>query len=228
MSTATAVLSWTPALRSSFDDAKSALVASVQLAHPDSDDDSALSLTTDASDIAVGAVLSQGRDSNSPPLGFFSKKLSEAEKKYSAFDKELLALYLAIRHFRHHLEGRSFTVWTDHKPLCGALRSSTDRSPRQTRHLSFVAEFTTDIQHVPGAANVVADCLRYLHLHAPPRPAVLLPTTTWSCLPVLPSSPDRRLSPVSCPRTSTWLHWQRTNGTLKWSSGDFVVRIRAL
>ena len=102
-------------------------------------------------------MLSQGTDHR--PLGFYSKKLSDAEKKYSAFDKELLALYLSIRHYRHYLEGRPFTVWTDHKPLCGALKSSTDRSPRQTRHLSFVAEFTTDIRHITGDSNVVADCL---------------------------------------------------------------------
>ena len=66
---------------------------------------------------------------------------------------------MSIKHFRCHLEGRQFTVWTDHKPLCGAIGSSTERSPRQSRHLSFIAEFTTDVRHVPGASNVVADCL---------------------------------------------------------------------
>ena len=124
----------------------------------DSPDPSAsIMLTTDASDIAVGAVLSQGPLQE--PLGFFSKKLSSAEKKYSAFDKELLAVYLAIRHFRPHLDGRHFPVITDHKPLCGAITSSAERSPRQTRHLSFISEFTTDIRHLAGSQNVVADAL---------------------------------------------------------------------
>ena len=150
-----APLLWSASAISAFSNAKRALSNAVQLDHPDPS--SVLSLTTDASDVAVGAVLAQGEDHR--PLGFYSKKLSDAEKKYSAFDKELLALYLSIKHYRHHLEGRSFTVWTDHKPLCGALRSSTDRSPRQTRHLSFIAEFTTDIRHVPGSSNVVADFL---------------------------------------------------------------------
>ena len=153
--TQSARLDWDEEAINAFSNAKKALSAAVQLDHPDPS--AALSLTTDASDVAVGAVLSQGLDNR--PLGFYSKKLTEAEKKYSAFDKELLALYLSIKHYRHYLEGRVFTVWTDHKPLCGALRSSVDRSPRQTRHLSFVAEFTTDIRHVPGASNVVADCL---------------------------------------------------------------------
>ena len=182
---ASAALSWSSLLSKSFHDAKKALASFVLLAHPDPDTSKSLSLTTDASDVAVGAVLSQGPDDR--PLGFYSKKLSEAEKKYSAFDKELLALYLSIKHFRCHLEGRHFNVWTDHKPLCGAIGSSTDRSPRQSRHLSFIAEFTTDIRHVPGASNVVADCLS--------RPSAY-PGTTSPTL-ATPSSPE------TSPRSST-------------------------
>ena len=79
--------------------------------------------------------------------------------KYSAFDRELLGVFLAIRHFRHMLEGRPFHIWTDHKPLCGALGSSAEKSPRQTRHLSYISEFCTDIRHVSGESNVVADAL---------------------------------------------------------------------
>ena len=66
-----------------------------------------VSLTTDASDAAVGAVLAA---SNGAPLAFFSKKLSAAERKYSTFDRELLAVFLAIRHFRHMLEGKPFII----------------------------------------------------------------------------------------------------------------------
>ena len=65
------------------------------LVHPDPN--AALSLTMDASDIAVGAVL--GQSESQAPLAFFSKKLSAAQKKYCAFDLELLALYLAVLHF---------------------------------------------------------------------------------------------------------------------------------
>ncbi|GFO50051.1 Pol polyprotein [Plakobranchus ocellatus] len=53
--------------------------------------------------------------------------------------------------------------WADHKPLTFALSSQTDRSPHQTRHLSFIAEFTTDIQHIKGKFNVVADALSRLN-----------------------------------------------------------------
>ena len=150
-------LSWTPDLDKAFVDAKASPAGFVRLAHPSSDPLMPFSLTTDASDVAVGAVLSQGKEDK--PLAFFSKKLSAAERKYSTFDRELLAIFLSIKHFRHMLEGRNFCVWTDHKPLCGALASSVERSPRQTRHLSFVAEFTSDIRHVAGTSNVVADTL---------------------------------------------------------------------
>ena len=70
-----------------------------------------------------------------------------------------LAIYASIKHFRHFVEGRPFTVFTDPKPLTYALASSTDRSPRQANHLSYISEFTSDIQHVRGTENVVADAL---------------------------------------------------------------------
>ena len=50
-------------------------------------------------------------------------------------------------------------MFTDHKPLCTALASSTERSQRQTRHLSFIAEFTSDIKHIKGIDNHTADAL---------------------------------------------------------------------
>ena len=94
------------------------------------------------------------------PLSFFSKKLSPAETRYSAFDRELLAVYATIRHFRHNLEGRNFFVNTDHKPLTYVMISVTVRlSLRQTRHLAFIAEFTKDIIYVKGETNFVADAL---------------------------------------------------------------------
>jgi len=55
------------------------------------------------------------------PLGFFSKKFDAAQLNYSAFDRELLALDLGIRHLMGALEGRRFLMQTDHKPLMFAL-----------------------------------------------------------------------------------------------------------
>jgi hypothetical protein len=66
------------------------------------------------------------------PIAFFSRKLRAPEKKYSTFDRELLAVHLAILHFRHYLEGRTYTICTDHKPLVTALTKRGDaRTDRQ-------------------------------------------------------------------------------------------------
>ena len=73
------------------------------------------------------------------PITFFSRKFSPAEAKYGAFDRELLPIFCRIKLLRHYLEARPFTAYTDHKPLTSAIGSATERSPRQTRHLSFIS-----------------------------------------------------------------------------------------
>jgi hypothetical protein len=85
-------------------------------------------LAVDASATHIGACLQQKR-LGSPswePLGFFSKKLEPAQVKYLAFDRELLACFLGIRHFRFMLEGRAFTIYMDHKPLTTAINRASD------------------------------------------------------------------------------------------------------
>ncbi len=69
-------------------------------------------------------------------------------------------LYLAVRHFSFFLEGRVFTAFVDHKPLLYAMsKVSEPWSSHQQRHLAFISEFTTDIKHIDGKSNVVANCL---------------------------------------------------------------------
>lgn len=126
--------------------------------------DAPICLMTDASDIAVGAVLQQYVEC---PISFFFRKLTPTQARYSTFDRELLAIYLAIRHFCHFLEGRHFRVFTDHKPLTYALNCRTDRhSPRQARQLDYISQFTTHIQHIRGSDNVVADTLSRVEMNA--------------------------------------------------------------
>ena len=169
-------ITWTRDCQKSFEAAKSALAAAALLAHPSTDDP--IAITADASDCAVGGSLDQLHDGHWRPLAFFSKKLSNAEKKYAAFDRELLAIYLAVKQFRHYVEGRTFSIYTDHKPLVGAMTNTADRSPRQTRHLAFVAEFSTDIQHISGRSNVVADALS----RSPHISAAMLPDMNYEQL----------------------------------------------
>lgn len=100
------ILEWNNETESSFNEIKESFSKQILLNHFDSE--ARLILTVDASTIAIGGVLQQIRNERVEPLALFSKKLSPAETKYSAFDRVLLAIYLNIKHFRHMLEGRNF------------------------------------------------------------------------------------------------------------------------
>nr|VZI40227.1 unnamed protein product [Spirometra erinaceieuropaei] len=133
-----------------------------------SDPHAQLILTTDASNSAVGAVLHQQVNNQLQPLTFFSQKLQPAQTRYSTFSRELLVIYLAIRHFRHLLECRDFSVHTDHKTLNYVLKAKPDRySPREVRHLDYISQFTADVRYVRGSDNVVADALSRPDINTP-------------------------------------------------------------
>lgn len=151
-------INWTAESIKAFEESKEQLAKAALLYHPSPD--AKLALLVDASDIALGAALHQVTSSEIQPLAFFSRKLSETERRYSAYDRELLACYAAIRHFRYMLEGRQFTLYTDHKPLIYAFDQKSEKvSPRQLRHLDFIGQFTTDIRHIKGVDNIPADML---------------------------------------------------------------------
>ena len=157
-------LDWTPEMDLAFEKAKRLLADATLLHHPVPGARTAL--TTDASDIAIGAVLEQQIDGHWQPLAFFSRQLNKAEKNYATIDRELLGIHSAILHFRYFLEGRDFTVYTDHKPIVAAIKKKSElKSGRQTRQLATISEYTTDIQHVTGKDNVVADTLSRAPIH---------------------------------------------------------------
>nr|CDS31407.1 gag pol polyprotein [Hymenolepis microstoma] len=138
---------------------KQELSKATTLNHLDTSSGTRLVLKTDASQVAVGAVLQQ--------------KLTTTETRYSTFGRELLAIYLAVKHFRHILEGRQFTIFTDHKPLIYAFRAAADHhSPGETRHLDFIAQFTSDVRHINGASNVVADAMSRMELNQIAIPSI--------------------------------------------------------
>ena len=160
-----AALTWDEEATTAFQQVKQSLAEATLLAHPKPD--ALTNIMTDTSSTAVGAVLQQFIDGQWRPISFFSKTLQPAEVRYSTFDRELLAVYLALKHFRHFVEGRTFHVSTDHKPLTYALAARADRhSPRQARQLDFIAQFTTDIRHVRGTDNAVADALSRIEANA--------------------------------------------------------------
>lgn len=98
------------------------------------------------------------------PLAYWSHKLTPSQQKYSTFGRELLAAYLAIRHFRPFVKGREFRLVTDHRPLTLAVQSSTAvHTPREQRHLDYIIQFTTDVIHISGVENVVSDALSRIY-----------------------------------------------------------------
>ena len=95
-------LHWTDSALTAISATKDALVNASLLTYPASDTPTCL--MTDTSDTAVGAVLQQNID------GTWLPKMTPAETRYTTFNWELLAVYLAIRHFRHFPKGRTFHV----------------------------------------------------------------------------------------------------------------------
>ena len=110
-------LRWTESANLAFIKSKQILANTTLLVHPNPS--ASLNITCDASGGGVlqQCVLQQCVDNVWQPLSFFSMKLSPAETRYSAFDRELLEVYATIRHFRHNLEGLKIFVNTDHKPF---------------------------------------------------------------------------------------------------------------
>ena len=109
-------LDFSEAEKEAFSNIKQTLAELTALPHPVSSV-THFHLVTDSSSYAVGAALHQIVNDQPVPIGFFSKKLSEAQRKQSTFDRELLAVFLAVLKFRPAIECRHVTVFTDHKPL---------------------------------------------------------------------------------------------------------------
>ena len=152
-------LPWTNREADAFSAAKAALQDACQLPHPKPTCDT-YQLVTDCSAVAAGAVLHQVIEGQHIPIAFYSRKLSQPQSKYSTYDRELLAAYQAVLHFRHHLEGRKVTLVTDHKPLVSAATSQhLAKTDRQQRHWSVILEYVADVAYLRGVENVVADCL---------------------------------------------------------------------
>ncbi|BES87356.1 Reverse transcriptase (RNA-dependent DNA polymerase) [Nesidiocoris tenuis] len=151
-------LHWTPEMDEAFEKCRQALASDTTLAFPDPDAE--LSIMTDASNTTIGGAVNQTSNGVTRPLAFFSRRLTSAEEKYSTYDRELLAIYATIQRFAYLLEGRRFTIFTDHRPLAFAFTKARENfSPRQVLHLAYISQFSTTIQHVQGKINEPADAL---------------------------------------------------------------------
>ena len=155
---------WSDSMSVAFERAKQQLAEATLLFHPVPEAE--LRVNTDASSRAIAGAIHQVVNGQQQPLGFFSRCTTPAETRYSAYDLELLAIYATIVKFCHLLEGRRFKIFTDQRPLTSAFMKARDPvSSRQRQQLAFISEFATDIAHVPGLNNVVADAFTRQYDH---------------------------------------------------------------
>ena len=154
---------WHPEHDEAFADVKAAIATATLLVHPQPD--APTEIWCDASNIAVGAVLVQLQHGIWNPLSFWSRQLNNAQRNYSATDRELLAVSYAVDKFRSYIEGQPIVVRTDHKPLVGSVTKKADTAlPIPRRHLLKIAQFVDQLHYLKAERNGVADALSRVRL----------------------------------------------------------------
>jgi len=113
-------------------------------------------LDTDASDVAVGAVLSQKIQGVERPIAFFSRVMNVTQRNYCTTRRELLAAVMAFQHFRHYLLGIPVILRTDHASLKW-LHSLRHPEGILARWLETLQEFQITIEHRPGKQHSNVD-----------------------------------------------------------------------
>lgn len=135
-----------------FNTCRNLLISEPVLTYPDFNKE--FELTTDASNYAIGAILSQ----NNHPICYASRTLNAPEINYSTIEKELLAIVWACKYFRPYLFGRKFKIFTDHKPLKW-LFSLKEPNSRLVRWRLKLEEYDYSIEYTKGKSNHAADAL---------------------------------------------------------------------
>lgn len=145
-----------------FEKCKSLLTNDPILQYPDFSKD--FVLTTDASNFAIGAVLSQGPIGHDKPIAYASRTLNSTEINYSVIEKELLAMVWATKYFRPYLFGRKFKIVTDHKPLQWVM-SLKEPGSRLTRWRLKLSEYNFTTVYKQGKQNTNADALSRIEIN---------------------------------------------------------------
>ncbi|GFW34789.1 hypothetical protein TNCV_2157831 [Trichonephila clavipes] len=186
-------LNWSSEAITAFQRCKQALADAALLAHPSPS--APLALHVDASDYAIRGALHQVVGSELQPLAFFSRKLTSSEKSYSAYDRELLAIYSAIRHFRYMLEARDFTVFTDHKPLTYAFRHK--------RSGNIAADVLSRVSAITFPSQIDYDCIAEIQ------------QTDQELHTLIASGTSLELKKVTFPNSSTEIMCDLSTGTAR-------------
>ena len=119
-------------------------------------------VTTDASDVAIGAILEQDFGSGLQPIAFSSRKLNATEIRYSAYERELLGIVWAIGQWKHYFQGpHPIVIQTDHAPL-RHLPNQTSVNSRVWRWLAVLQGYNVEIRHIPGKKNPADSLSRQL------------------------------------------------------------------
>ena len=118
-------------------------------------------LDNDASNDSIGAVLSQVQDGKEVPLAFASNSLSKTQRNYCTTKRELLAIVVYTKKFRHYLYGGNFILRTDHSSLRWLLnfKEADGMMGRWMSSLSELGIENTQIEHRSGVKHINADCL---------------------------------------------------------------------
>ena len=145
---------WTEECSVAFEELKRKLVESPVLIHPDFT--KGFILDVDASDLSIGAVLSQITEDGECVVAYASRTLSKSERRYCVTRKEMLALVYFVKYFRHYLYGKQFTVRTDHGSLRWLMKFKNPEG-QVARWLEFLSSFDMKIEHRPGRSHKNAD-----------------------------------------------------------------------
>jgi hypothetical protein len=155
---------WTAAHQEAFEGIKRLITSRDCLTTIDHDlmPDHKIFVTTDASDMRSGAVLSFGTSWESArPVAFDSRTFKGPELNYPVHEKEMLAIVRALKKWRTDLIGVPFLIYTDHKTLEN-FDTQKDLSRRQARWMEFLSQYDGKIVYVKGEDNTVADALSRL------------------------------------------------------------------
>lgn len=143
---------WPPAAQTTFEQLKSAMVSTPVLALPNFDD--TFEIETDACDKGIGVVLSQ----RGHPIAFYSKALGVKNSKLSTYEKEFLAILMAVDKWRCYLQKKVFVIKTDHKSL-SHLQDQSLATDLQKKAMSKLAGLQFSVQYKRGVDNKAADAL---------------------------------------------------------------------
>uniref|UniRef100_A0A8C5PLJ4 ribonuclease H n=1 Tax=Leptobrachium leishanense TaxID=445787 RepID=A0A8C5PLJ4_9ANUR len=171
--TKSGLVRWSPEADSAFKALKRALCTQPVLVAPDFSGD--FVVQTDASNVGLGAVLSQVREGEEHPVVYLSRKLNRHEQNYAIVEKECLAIKWALDALRYYLLGRQFRLITDHSPLQW-MCNSKERNSRVTRWFLALQAFRFTVEHRAGRLQANADALS----RAPTLLLRLLSRRGWS------------------------------------------------